>query len=152
MPTPDKATALEQLKDLMLSIQTTSGYNSNVVTSEKVLRDIGDVPSGLRPWIGIMPGEETVEHYAFNCLRMSLQVLIWAHTASSTKADALTATINLEDDIMEAIKSDHTLGGYCTDLRVLSVEDDVGNPDVADSNGYSGSIWVKALMVYHRTT
>ncbi len=153
MGTPARQNILDDLQTTFEGITIANGYKSTVVTVEPVIRDWGDPECNAdnRPWIGFMPENQTFEHYAFGQLRVTLPIIIIAHINASTKALALIALDNLDDDLIAATMADQTRNSNATMTTLVSSRDDTGDPDVIHGrDAVSGTLEMKLNIIYHR--
>jgi len=150
MASPPRQLILDNVKTVFETISIANGYKTNVALVEKVIRDWQDVGPGDRPWIGFMPQLQLFEQYSFANLRVTLPILIAAHVMADTEALADTAITDIEDDIIAALGLDTTRGGNATFTKLVSQQDDLGDPDSTDHNGAGGTLVIIANVVYHR--
>jgi len=146
-----KSLILANVKTVLETITVANGYRTNVELVEKVIRDWQDTGSGSRPWIGFMPQVQLFEAHSFGNLRVTLPILIAAHIVAATEDLADDALTDLEDDIVDALSLDTTRGGNATFTRLISQQDDIGDPDSTDHNGAGGTLVIKINVVYHRS-
>lgn len=135
------------LDDLYTQLALATG----VVTCERVLKTWDAVPVSERPWVGFCPERETFEHEPCNELRITMPVIIEAHTSSATESARTAALSTIRDAILYRVLLDSTRGGYAVSTSVVSCDTDEGDPDALDSGGgYSGTMVMELSIVYRR--
>ena len=113
-----------------------------------MIRDFGDVVDSRRPWIGIMPQQQTFAYEPGSSMRCVMPVLIVAHLHAATKAEVIDDVDDLHDDIIAALMVDETRGGHAAMTFIDSEQDDTGDPD----SKASGTLEMIIRVIYYRTT
>lgn len=152
MATPARKEILDNIETTLAAILTAGGYNTDVVTVEKLIRDHDDVAASLRPWIGFMARPEQFGYLPGGQIRVVMPIFIGFHLTSSSEANRNTDLANLHDDIVAALGSDPTRGGNAVSTMITTAQDDLGDPDNTDSQGRNSTGTIEAQVVYMRTT
>jgi hypothetical protein len=155
MATPHKTTIIAAIKTALEGITVANGYKSDVETVEKLIKDWQSVSPSLRPWIGFRPGKERFQADAPYHLWVTLPIEIGSHLIADTEDLVDTAIVNLEDDIINAMYEDPTLGDTSVDVKLIEGESDIGDPDRLEGgaiDGYSGTFVMRWEVTYERTT
>lgn len=107
--------------------------------------------SGPMPWIGILPGKRVNTHPYSEAHRSVMTVQLVAHYQADTDSKGHDIADKLIADIRTALAVDHTLGGIAIDCKVVSDQDDAGDPDrKSGTNGSPVTVLVDVEVTYDR--
>lgn len=147
MGTPKRKLILENLQSTFAGITTGNGYKTSVQTVEALARGYFDVKTGERPFIGYVPGGETVQHQPGGNMYCTMSLAVIGHVSGDTLSDRQTKLNNLIDDIVAVLNVDTTRGANAISTTVVSFETDEGDPDAAGD----GSVLMQTQIKYIRT-
>ncbi len=151
MATPARKLILDNIKTVLASVSTATGFKTNIKTVERVVRDWADVARGIRPWVGFSPRLETFAFLPGKQIRATLPVVIVACVSGDSVDDKHAKLNDLHDDIIAALGADPTRGACAIDTIIRNAEDDIGDPDTADTQGFTGTLVINAEVHYMRT-
>lgn len=155
MAAAHKATILTAVNTALSGILVASGYKTTVVTVEQAIKDWDQVSSTMRPWVGYMPMVSRFEPQSYESIWTVMPLIVGAHVHGTTAALADAAIIDLQDDIIKALYSDPTFGETGVDVKILTEDDDIGDPDKAiggTESGFSGTFSQNWEVTYERST
>jgi hypothetical protein len=114
MTDPLRYTILAQLETAMEGISVAGGYNLNADTVEILARGYDDpmVPPAAVPWIGIVPGDETITPELNGQEMSEWSISLICHFAFTTRTDKglALACAQAAHDLRHAIGANPTLG------------------------------------------
>ena len=138
MGTPARKLILNNLQTTFETVTTGNGYKTTVDTVQALARGYFDVKTGERPFIGYVPGIETVQHQPSNI----------GHVSGTSLADRQTKLNNLIDDLIAVLNVDTTRGSNAISTTVTQFETDEGDPDAHGD----GSVLMQVQIRYIRNT
>ena len=148
MATPARRNILSNLVTTLQGITTGNGYKTTVTTVEALGKSWGEVKSGERPWIGVIPQRENFEHQPFGQIKIRLTVVLIAHVSGITQSNRSDKLNDLLDDVIAVLNVETTRDNNAIATTVMSAETDEGSPDASGD----GSMVVTVEIAYIRTT
>lgn len=153
MGTPRRKDILDNIKTTLEGITTGNGYKTTIDTVERVVKEWDSVGPGSMPWLGYMARQDRLQYLPGSVIRCTLPVTVVGHVLGTSPSNASELLNNLIDDVIAALSSDQTRGGFAIATTVISHETDEGDPDaLPDSRGGAGSLVVDVEVTYDRTT
>lgn len=147
MGTPNRTNILLDLHSALAAIATPT-YNTDVTTLERWIRPVLDVPAQQRPYIGWATALEIPEHLPFSAIRWGIPLVVVGYVYDSDWTSRSSKINLLADDIIAAVFSDHTRGGYAIGTVAAGIETNENEPDA------QGDGWciLDFMITYERTT
>lgn len=157
MATPQRNLIMEQLAAVLGNIKTSTGYRTTVDTVERRIREWDSVGKQEFPYIGCGCRRTDYQHQPGGFVRARMLVDIVVHVAAATAEAASDELSELEDDLWVALTAANLNSGsggtdHATMVRVLSFETDEADPDAGGHKGGTGTGYMQAEVIYHRTT
>ena len=148
MGTPARKLILNNLQTTFEGVTTGNGYHTSVTLVQALARGYFDVKTGERPFIGYVPGVETVQHQPGGNIYCTLAVSVIGHISGTTLSDRQTKLNNLIDDLIAVLNVDTTRGSNAISTTVMQYETDEGDPDAHGD----GSVLMQVQIKYLRST
>ena len=148
MGTPARKLILDNLQTTFEGITTGNGFKTSVTLVQALARGYFDVKTGERPFIGYVPGVETVQHQPGGNIYCSLALSVIGHVSGTSLSDRQTKLNNLIDDLIAALNTDTTRGSNAISTTVTQYETDEGDPDAHGD----GSVLMQIQVKYLRST
>lgn len=140
---------LDGIDTRLKTITTANGYRNTVVTVSREIKE-WDTSGGAtaKPWLGFMPGQETIEHQPFGEMRRALPVSVVGHVISTSAVDRNEKLSDLMRDVKKAMNVDPTWTNNAMTTLLQSEQADDGDPDAPDSRGAGGSFVQEWQVIY----
>jgi hypothetical protein len=148
MGTPARKLILNNLQTTFETVTTGNGYKTTVDTVQALARGYFDVKTGERPFIGYVPGIETVQYQPSNMIYCTLALSVIGHVSGTSLADRQTKLNNLIDDLIAVLNVDTTRDSNAISTTVTQFETDEGDPDAHGD----GSVLMQVQIRYIRNT
>ena len=148
MGTPRRTNILLDVKATLDTIIVANGYKTATVTVEQYVRPYEDVPQAQRPYIGFATGMEIPEHRPFGGMHWTIPVVVVGYVYASDWTARSAAINNLVDDVIAALETDTTRGGYAISTSIKGLETNESDPD-SQGDGY---LIMDFEIAYERTT
>lgn len=147
MGTPARKNIIDNLVTTLQGLDG-SPYNTDVTTVQALARGYFDVKTGERPFIGVVPGNETHEYQPGDNIYVTFPLSVIAHISGNTLADRQTKINNIIDDIIAVLSVDTTRNANAISTTIQSIQTDEGDPDAHGD----GSALIQIVVKYIRTT
>ena len=93
---------------------------------------VDDVSVAMRPYLAFGPGKETIINEPCNQIYVKMPLVIVGLVSPSATWSTTSASINnLIDDVIAAMFTDHTRGGYAMCSKLIGCETDEPDPDMS---------------------
>ena len=150
MGTPNRTSILLNVKTTLEGITVIGGYNTTVLTAEPYLRGREEVKPGEMPYLGFGFDPESYEHHPSSKMRVKVPLTIVGYTQTRGWAARSAALNLLLDDVIKAMFTDTTRGGYAIMTTLRETQTDEHDPDVDSHGEGKGMAYATFDIVYER--
>lgn len=148
MGTPARTNILLDIQSVLGTITVVNGYKTTVVTVEPTFRSRDDVSIAERPYLAFGLGKETVDHDAFNTMRVVAPLVIVGLVSSSSWTTRSELLNKLIDDVVAALSADPQRNSNAISTYFKGWETDEADPD-AGADG--GACIIEGEIHYYRS-